>query len=208
LRKLVQKTRITISAVVTVQKEEIKSHHHGGSSAPVVAAHYEAVLVHDPVSLGTLGRLAPVEHEGLLDSDVVAGRRGGREDGLVGAGGLPVARPGGAVGAGAVGVLAVPRAEEVPLVLSEQGFGCTADDYIELMDDCSQLSLITEEIKIKQLTRKVPWVALVDVGLGDDRHGAWSGGGLVHEVMDDELLVCGVEPETSWKTRHPARHGH
>jgi hypothetical protein len=77
--------------------------------------------VHDPASLDTPGRLAPVEHEGLLDPDVVAGRRSG-QDGLVGAGGLPVPGPGGAVGPGAVGVLALPRAEEVPLLLPEQGF--------------------------------------------------------------------------------------
>jgi hypothetical protein len=44
--------------------------------------------VHDPVSLGAPGRLAAVEDEGLLDPDVLARRS--RNDGLVGAGGLPV----------------------------------------------------------------------------------------------------------------------
>ena len=78
--------------------------------------------MHDPVGLDALGRLALVEDEGLLDADVVAGRSG--EDGLVGAGGLPVPRAGGAVGACAVGVLAVPRAEEVPFVLAEQRLTC------------------------------------------------------------------------------------
>jgi hypothetical protein len=77
--------------------------------------------VHDPVSFGAPGRLAAVEDEGLLDPDVVARRS--RNDGLVGAGGLPVPGPGGAVGAGAVRVLAVPRAEEEPLLVSEQSFG-------------------------------------------------------------------------------------
>jgi hypothetical protein len=73
--------------------------------------------VHDPVCLDTLGRFAAVEHKGLLDSDVLARRS--QQDGLVGAGGLPVAGSGGTVWPSAVGVLAVPRAEEVPLVLSK-----------------------------------------------------------------------------------------
>jgi uncharacterized protein YhdP len=33
---------------------------------------------------------------------------------------------------------------------------------------------------------------------------------LVHEVVDDELLICGVEPEPGWKVRQSAsraRHG-
>jgi len=32
---------------------------------------------------------------------------------------------------------------------------------------------------------------------------------LVHEVVDDELLICGVEAEPSWKIRQSsrARHG-
>lgn len=77
--------------------------------------------MHDPVCLGALGRLTPIEHKGLLHSDVLARRS--RQDGLVGAGGLPVARSGGTVGAGAIRVLAIPRAEEVPLVLSKQRFG-------------------------------------------------------------------------------------
>lgn len=54
------------------------------------------------------------------------------------------------------------------------------------------------------VTRKVPWVALVDVDLGDDWHGALDGGGLVHEVVNDELLVGGVEAEAWWKGRHGA----
>ena len=77
--------------------------------------------MHDPVCLDPLGRLTTIEHKGFLDSDVLA--RWSQQDGLVGAGGLPVAGSGGTVGAGAVGVLAIPRAEEVPLVLSKQSFG-------------------------------------------------------------------------------------
>jgi len=77
--------------------------------------------VHDPVGLDAPGRPAAVEDERLLDADVLAGGRG--HDGLVGAGGLPVPRPGGAVGARAVGVFSVPWAEEVPLALAEQRLG-------------------------------------------------------------------------------------
>ena len=66
--------------------------------------------------LGALGRAPLVEHEHLLDANHL-GAGGGEGDGLVGAGGLPVARAGGAVGANAVGILTVPGAEEVPLTL-------------------------------------------------------------------------------------------
>jgi hypothetical protein len=108
-----------------MEEENLTYHHGGGSSAAFGCSRVigEAVLVHDPVGLDAPGRLAPVEHEGLLDPDVLAGGSG--QDGLVGAGGLPVPGPGGAVGPGAVEVLALPRAEEVPLLLpEEQSFGC------------------------------------------------------------------------------------
>ena len=82
----------------------------------------EAVLVHDPVGLGALGRAALVEDERLLDADALAG--GAALDGLVGAGGLPVAGPCGAVRADPVWVLAVARAEEVPLLVPVRGPGC------------------------------------------------------------------------------------
>ena len=78
----------------------------------------EAVLVHDPVGLDAPGRLAGVEHQRLLDARRPGAALG--RDGLVGAGGLPVPPPGGAVGARAVGVLAAPRREEVPLLAAEQ----------------------------------------------------------------------------------------
>jgi len=87
--------------------------------------------VHDPARLHALGRPPLVEDERLLHANhgaaAALGRRaggGGERDGLVGAGGLPVAGPGGAVGADAVGVLAVSRAEEVPLRLPENRLGC------------------------------------------------------------------------------------
>ena len=73
--------------------------------------------MHDPGRLGALGRAARVEDERLLDADALAG--GGVVDGLVGAGGLPVPRRRRPVGPRAVGVLAVARAEEVPLLLPE-----------------------------------------------------------------------------------------
>ncbi|KAE8805147.1 NAC transcription factor [Hordeum vulgare] len=87
----------------------------------------EAVLVHDPCHLGALGQAALVEDESLLDADALAG--GGVMDGLVGAGGLPVAAAGGAVGADAVRVLVVPRAEEVPLAVAVHRLGCSFIDH-------------------------------------------------------------------------------
>ena len=100
--------------------------------------------MHDPARLHALGRATLVEDERLLDADhggaaaavgTRAGSGGGERDGLVGAGGLPVAGAGGAVGADAVGVLAVSRAEEVPLRLPENCLGCMKqkwqEEYIE-----------------------------------------------------------------------------
>jgi hypothetical protein len=71
----------------------------------------EAVLVHDPVGALSAGRAAAVEHERLAHAvdAAVAG------DAPVLAGGLPVPRRRGAVGARPVGILAVARAEEEPL---------------------------------------------------------------------------------------------
>jgi hypothetical protein len=85
----------------------------------------EAVLLHDPVGLGALGRAAHVEDERLLDADALAGD--GAVDGLVGAGGLPVAGARGAVRPDPVRVLAVARAEEVPLLVPVRRLGCTRD---------------------------------------------------------------------------------
>jgi len=88
----------------------------------------QSVLVHDPVGLDALGSSPLVEHQRLLHADLAhaadaAGRRGRRRvDGLVRARRLPVTRRSRAVGASAVRVLAVPRAEEVPLALPEDGF--------------------------------------------------------------------------------------
>jgi hypothetical protein len=75
--------------------------------------------VHDPVGLEALGRLPAVEHERLLHADLLAIAGGGRQDGLVGAGCLPVPRRRRPVRPRSVRVLAVPWAEEVPLVLPE-----------------------------------------------------------------------------------------
>ena len=49
------------------------------------------------------------------------------------------------------------------------------------------------------VTGEIPRVALVDVDLGDDGDRAGDGRGLVHEVVDDELLVRGVEAEPGWE---------
>jgi hypothetical protein len=83
----------------------------------------ESVLVHDPVGALAAGSAAAVEDESLahaVDAAVAS-------DAAVLAGGLPVPRRGGAVGARAVGVLAVARAEEEPLqvALRQERLGCT-----------------------------------------------------------------------------------
>ena len=72
----------------------------------------EAVLVHDPVGALAAGGAAAVEDERLAEA-VDAGVAG---DAAVLAGGLPVARRGGAVGALPRRVLAVAQVEEVPLL--------------------------------------------------------------------------------------------
>lgn len=46
------------------------------------------------------------------------------------------------------------------------------------------------------LTGEVPWVQLVDVDLGGDLNRTGEAGGLVLEVVEDELLVGRVEPES------------
>nr|ACN30958.1 unknown [Zea mays] len=125
----------------------------------------EAVLVHDPVGLLALGRLAGVEDERLLD-----GQRLGRAHGLVSAGGLPVPSPGGAVGPGPVRVLAVPRGEEVPLLLA-----------------------------VQRHPWELPWVELVEVDLGDDGDGDGQAGAAAAEVVHHQLLVRRVEPEPRWQ---------
>ena len=73
----------------------------------------EAILVHNPIGLDAGWGLAGVENECLLDA-----KRFGAADGLVSAGSLPVAGTGSTVGAGAVGVLAVPWGEEIPLLFT------------------------------------------------------------------------------------------
>jgi hypothetical protein len=124
----------------------------------------EAVLVHDPVGALSLGRASRVEDERLLHAD---------DPGAVAhlpvlASGLPVASVGGAVGAGAVGVLAVEAAEEVPLGVAGAEAGAGGE---------------------------VPGLDLVEVDLGDgvDLEGAAEH--LALEVVGDELLVRGVEAE-------------
>ena len=125
--------------------------------------------MHDPAGLGALGRATAVEDEGLLHAQQYRLLRLRDGDGLVGSGGLPVAGAGGAVGTDAVGVLAVAWAEEVPLAirLPEHRHG-----------------------------RQLPRVVLVNVHLGDHRCRAGRRRGALAEVVEEELLVRRVEPES------------
>jgi hypothetical protein len=54
------------------------------------------------------------------------------------------------------------------------------------------------------LTWEVPWLALVEVDVGDGARGEGEVGHLAGEVVGDELLVRRVEPEP-W--REPLLHG-
>jgi len=79
----------------------------------------EPVLMHDPISLQTLWWPPLVEHQGLLQSDVLIPCM----DRLVGPRRLPVPGGGRPVGPDSVGVLPVPRGEEVPLSVPEFRLG-------------------------------------------------------------------------------------
>lgn len=120
--------------------------------------------MHDPVGALALGRASGVEDERLLHTD----DSGSMAHLPVLAGGLPVPAGGGAVGAGAVGVLAVEAAEEVPLGVTGAEAGAGG---------------------------KVPWLDLVEVDLGDGIHLERATEDLALEVVGDELLIRWVEAE-------------
>lgn len=73
--------------------------------------------MHDPISFRALWRLPAVENEGLLHADCLGTVP--RHDGLIGPGGLPIARRGGPVRPFSVGVLSLSTAEEIPLLLTK-----------------------------------------------------------------------------------------
>lgn len=93
---------------------------------------------------------------------------GGVVDRAILACGLPVALGGGPVGAGAVGVLAIEGTEEVPHHVAgpEAGEG-----------------------------GEVPWLPLVQIDLGDGIHHEGAAAHLALQVVADQLLVGGLEPE-------------
>ena len=124
----------------------------------------ESVLVHYPVGALALGRASGVEDERLLHPH----DPGPMAHLPVLAGGLPVPPGCGAVGAGAVGVLAVEAAEEVPLGVAGAEAGAGGE---------------------------VPGLELVEIDLGDGVDLEWAAEDLALEVVGDELLVRGVEAE-------------
>jgi hypothetical protein len=79
--------------------------------------------MHDPVGLLAPGCSAAVEDERLLHAHQVKAWSVAQHIAVF-AGGLPVACLGGSVRAHASGVLAVPQAEEIPLLLPNLGFLC------------------------------------------------------------------------------------
>ncbi|BAS85333.1 Os03g0624700, partial [Oryza sativa Japonica Group] len=152
----------------------------------------EPVLVHHPAGLGALGRPPAVEHQRLLH----AGERAAVEDLLVLAGGLPVAGVRGAVGADPRRVLAVAHAEEVPLLLPHACLACishpsTLRSCVRTIDQFIHLYVCI----CSRLTGEVPWLALVEVDVGDGAGGEAEVGDLAGEVVRHQLLVRRVEPE-------------
>lgn len=85
--------------------------------------------MHDPIGFNTSGSFSGVKHESFLDSD-----RFGTADGLVRASGLPVAGSGRSVRPRTVGIFAVPRREEVPLLFTVQSHSCTSKSISRFSD--------------------------------------------------------------------------
>lgn len=133
--------------------------------------------MHDPVGALALRRAASVEDERLLHPDDPSAMA----DLPVLAGGLPVASCSGAVGARAVGMLAVEAAEEVPL-------GVAAAEA--------------------RPRGEVPWLELVEVYFGDGVDLERAAEHLALEVVGDELLVCWVEAEARGEGGRVIRGGH
>lgn len=114
--------------------------------------------------------------EGFLHADntvVVA-------NGAVLAGGLPVALSGGAIHPGAIRVLAIEGAKEVPLQVPTHDPG---------------------------QGREVPGLALVQIDLGDGIDAEGFAGNLALEVVADKLVIRGVEPETRSELGRGGRSG-
>ena len=73
--------------------------------------------MHDPVCFDALGWSAFVEDQSFLHTDLPRASWG--SDRFIGSGGFPITRSRGSVGPSTIGILAVSRAEEIPLVLTE-----------------------------------------------------------------------------------------
>lgn len=70
---------------------------------------------------------------------------------------------------------------------------------------------LNEQIRVEMnITWKLPWIVFVEIDLGDDRHRQRSGGGLLLEVVNHQLLVGRVEAEARrqpWLVVAAARAG-
>ena len=128
----------------------------------------QTVFVHDPVGPLATGGSAEVEDEGFLHADNL----GGVSDGPVFPGGLPVALNGGAIGAGAIGVLAIEGAEEVPLHVA----GAETREGGE-----------------------IPRLPLVEINLGDGIHAKWETRNLALQVIAHQLFIGGVKTKARSK---------
>lgn len=118
-----------------------KAHPHGrvfklqgvGIGATVISGRLgEAVLVHDPIRLDSLGRLSLVEDQRLLHAEFLmvlmcrCCRRSHNH--FVCASGLPVPWSSCSIGPCSIWVLPIPRAEEVPFFLTKSCFSWSKDN--------------------------------------------------------------------------------
>jgi len=116
-------------AIKTARERTARTYSHG---TPVfgrwrtVGLFEEAVLMHDPVSLDSLGRPAFAEHEGLLHTQAVG--PASREDGLVCTCRLPVSRSRRPIGSWSVRIFPIPRAEEEPFTFPKECFAWSSQD--------------------------------------------------------------------------------
>ena len=89
----------------------------------------QAILVHHPTCLHTLGSAALVEDEGFLHTNLVH-RPTRRVHRSVGARGLPIPWRGCSVRPGSIRVFSVPGAEEIPFAFSKNGLPCNNNIWI------------------------------------------------------------------------------
>ena len=123
--------------------------------------------MHHPVSFDPFCCLPFVENKGFLQTYAFTGL--GRVDRPVSSSGLPETSPGHTIRPGAVSVLAVSWAVEIPLLLPICCYLCLN----KVTTTISILKFIKKNMHIEYLRRKlytwkIPWIVFVDVDLLDE----------------------------------------